>query len=157
MSERAIIAEQIKRKHAEIQVLEEKIKVARIYVRALEDVMRAVDRGEPDAAQSGGEATLRRGSLVAQAREVMLARNEPIHIDDLLAALGKDVNRESKASLAGSLAAYVRKGEVFSRPAPSTFGLVELGHKDSDAIPINDPPPGFGQASSIDMDDEIPF
>ena len=156
MSDRAIIAEQLKRKHFEIQSLEEKIKVARIYVKALEDVVRAIERGEP-AAQDPGEASLRKGSLVAQARDVILAKGEPIHIDDLLSALGKEVTRESKASLAGSLAAYVRKEEVFSRPAPSTFGLIELGHLESNVSNIVEPPVGFGQTFGSDMDDEIPF
>ena len=156
MSDRAIIAEQLKRKHLEIQSLEEKIKVARIYVKALEDVMRAIERGEPDA-QDLGEASLRKGSLVAQARDVILSKGEPVHIDDLLLALGKDVTRESKASLAGSLAAYVRKEEVFSRPAPSTFGLIELGHRESEVSQVSEPPVGFGQTFRSDMDDEIPF
>ena len=53
MSDRAIIAEQLKRKNLEIQSLEEKIKIARIYVRALEDVVKAIERGGPEAMDSG--------------------------------------------------------------------------------------------------------
>jgi len=156
MSDRAIIAEQLKRKMIELHTLEEKTKAARIYVKALEDVMKAIDRGEPDTSESP-EGGLRRGSLVAQARDVILSKGEPIHIDDLLTALGREVTRESKASLAGSLAAYVRKTEIFSRPAPSTFGLLELGHQDGERIQQKEPPKGFGQTLRHEPDDEIPF
>lgn len=156
MSDRAIIAEQLKRKNLEIQSLEEKIKIARIYVRALEDVVKAIERGGPEAMDSG-DASLRKGSLVAQARDAILAKGKPIHIDDLLLVLGREVTRETKASLAGSLAAYVRKEEVFSRPAPSTFGLIELGHQESTNATASEPPPDFGQSLPYGMDDEIPF
>ena len=50
-----------------------------------------------------------------------------MYLDELLGALGKLVTRETKASLTSSLAAYVRKNEIFTRTAPSTCGLVELG------------------------------
>jgi hypothetical protein len=34
------------------------------------------------------------------------------------------------------LAAYVRRGEIFTRPSPNTFGLLELGHdNEADASP----------------------
>ena len=134
MSDRSIVADQLARKNAEILALEEKIKSARIYVKALEDVLRAMERGGA-ALPDEGEIKLQKGSLVAQARNVILKRGTPIYIDDLLSALGRELTRESKASLAGSLAAYVRKEEIFTRPAPSTFGLIELGHTEVAATP----------------------
>lgn len=51
---------------------------------------------------------------------------------------------KAEISLASSLAAYVRKGEIFTRPAPNTFGLVELGHKTIIEEEAG-PPAGFGQ------------
>ena len=155
MSERQVIEAQLRKKESEVASLEEKLKAAKVYVKALEDVLREVDKGV-GSDTSNEDVSLRRGSSVAQAREVILERATPIHIDDLLEALGKEVTRETKASLTGSLAAYVRKNEIFTRPAPSTFGLIELGHyhieEDSD-----EPPSGFGRSNSIDEDDEIPF
>ena len=153
MSDRSIVRDQISRKNVEIQALEKKIEGARVYVRALEDVLRIMERGVSD--EDGGDPGLRKGSLVAQARDLILERGQPIYIDDLLVALGKDVTRENKASLAGSLAAYVRKNELFSRPAPSTFGLIELGHREVQEE--SEPPQDFGSPSANAMDDEIPF
>ncbi|WP_108814961.1 hypothetical protein [Loktanella sp. Alg231-35] len=156
MSERAIIEAQLEKKVAEIQSLEDKLKVAKVYVKALEDVIKAIDKGGDDSV-SVGDVTLRKGSLVAKARDVIMGRGSPIHIDDLLEALGREVTRETKASLTGSLAAYVRKEEIFTRPAPSTFGLIELKHFEIEEVEKS-PPQGFGYAStSTDMDDEIPF
>ena len=156
MSERSVIEKQLEKKITEIQNLERKLEAAKVYVKALEDVLRAIDKDGADSASDGG-VSLRKGSLVAQARDVILDRGTPIHVDDLLEALGREVNRETKASLTGSIAAYVRKEEIFTRPAPSTFGFIELDH-----LEIEDeqeaPPENFGFSSpSRDYDDEIPF
>ncbi len=154
MSERRIIEAQLSKKISEIQSLEEKLKVARIYVKALEDVLKVIGK-EDNSESNESESSLRKGSSVAQAREVIIERGAPIHIDDLLEALGKEVTRETKASLTGSLAAYVRRGEIFTRPAPSTFGLVELGHLEIEDEQV-EPPIGFGGTNNS-LDDEIPF
>ncbi len=154
MSERKIIEGQLSKKITEIQALEEKVKSARVYVRALEDILKELDKSAtatPGSVES--DVSMRRGSSVDQARAVILERGAPIHIDDLLEALGREVTRETKASLTGSLAAYVRREEVFTRPAPSTFGLIELGHFEIADEP-NEPPGAFGGGQE---DDEIPF
>ena len=66
-----------------------------------------------------------------------------MHVSALIEELGKDLNRKSRASMTGSLGAYARRGEIFTRPAPNTFGLIELGHKA--AIEEKEKPPaGFG-------------
>jgi hypothetical protein len=89
-----------------------------------------------------------------------------VHLDDLLLELGKKVTRSSQASLAGSLAAYVRREEIFTRPAPNTFGLIELGHDSEGDGEVEDdfePPAGFGRQPVVksgfadDLDDDVPF
>lgn len=160
MSERKAIEDKLRKKQVEIAALEEKIKAAKAYSSALRDVLRLFDKSdEPDT----GETKLRAGSAVAQAREVILSRGEPVHIDELLEAMGKGVTRDSKASLGGSLAAYVRNHDIFARTAPATFGLIELGHTEDDEEE-DEPPAGFGveppAASATfgdDLDDDIPF
>lgn len=160
MSERSVVEEQLKKKEAEVILLEEKLKVARVYLRALQDVQKAVLRNSSGStAGSEADVSLRPGSTISQAREAILAHGAPMYIDDLLVALGKEVSREEKASLTGNLAAYVRKGEVFTRPMPSTFGLVELADVRQE-VGASQPPAGFGktEARHVDpVDDEIPF
>lgn len=159
MSERSVIESKIKRKETEIQSLERKIKAAKIYLQALRDIQGAIAKDVEKVDSSG--TLLRKGSAVAQARDIIQMLGVPVHIDDLIKSLGKEVTRESKASLTGSLAAYVRREEIFTRPAPNTYGLRELNHFEMDQ-PADEPPRSFGAAPNPsaklpDFDKEIPF
>ena len=155
MSDRDIIVERIRKKEAEIQGFEERLKVARIYVQALQDILNVLAR-DSDTPQS--DSALRPGSSVTLARDVILKAGQPVHINELLDALGKGITREGRASLTSSLAAYVRRGDIFTRPAPNTFGLIELGHTQQQILPPDEPPPSFGKpAEPLRRDDEIPL
>jgi hypothetical protein len=55
----------------------------------------------------------------------------------------KPIAKNSKTSLSGSLASYVREHKIFTRPAPNTFGLVEFAE-----VAIKEPPEGFGELAS---------
>ena len=152
MNEREKIRLKLNKKESEIQQLEEKLRTAKVYVQALIDVMKVLD--EPFDS-SFSDSMLKPGSAVAKAREVILKRGQPVHITDILGALGKEMTRESRASLTSSLSSYVRKSEVFTRPAPNTFGLIEMGHTAAESEEA-EPPTGFG-ATSRSTDDEVPF
>jgi len=143
MNEHQKIEQTIRKKEQEIHNLEERVKAAKVYVKALRDVQKMLAVGSDiEPAQS----MLRQGSAVAQARSVILDCGTPMHISDLLVALGKQQTREARASLASSLSAYVRRGEIFSRTAPNTFGLIELDHN-SETEKVPEPPSGFGRIS----------
>ena len=150
MSERAIIQDRLRKKEHEIQTLEEKLRTARTYVHALQDILKMLSKVEPETAN---EATLRPGSAVSQARDAIFRSGAPVHITDLLEALGKEATREVRASLTSSLAAYVRRNEIFTRPAPNTFGLIELGHTTAFGEEEHVPPQGFGRS----IGDDTPF
>lgn len=158
MSERKRIEDRLRKKQTEVASLEEKIKAAKVYITALQDVLKMLGRDADDIDEP--EAKLRPGSSVAQAREAILARGEPMHLDDLLGSMGKDVNSANKASLGGSLAAYVRDNDIFCRTAPNTFGLIELGHQsvEEEADEI-EPPAGFGRepVAAAEIDEDVPF
>lgn len=144
MSERKTIERELLRKQREVAGLESKLQNAKVYVTALQKVLKLLDDATEEVDQT--DAKLRDGSAVAQARTIILSKDCPVHIDDLLISMGKEVTRDAKASLASSLAAYVRRGEIFSRPAPNTFGLIELGH-DTDEFEQDEPAGGFGRES----------
>jgi hypothetical protein len=157
MSERKKIEDRLRKKEQEIISLEEKTRSAKIYVQALRDILKMI--GSDTAETQEAEATLRSGSAADQARRVILDNGAPVHIDDILSALGKDATREAKASLTSSLAAYVRRDEIFTRSAPNTFGLVELGHTSNIEASGNEPPADFGRQTTrvVEIDDDIPF
>ena len=67
-----------------------------------------------------------------------------MHISEILSALGRANEHNARASISGALGAYVRKGEIFVRPKPNTFGLIELGHHESGDAPEEEPPANFG-------------
>lgn len=124
---RSRIEERIRRKEEEIHELESKLREARAYVQALHDALRMLPRERRDKV-APAETVLRPGSSVAEAREAILRAGTPLHVTELLDALGREKTRAARAALAGSISAYVRRGEVFTRPRPNTFGLSELGH-----------------------------
>ena len=143
MGEREVIQDKIKKKEQEIQTLEDKLKTARVYLQALQDISKALSK-EPN---SQAESILREGSAVAQARDLILKKGHPVHINDILDGLGRELTRESRASLTSSIAAYVRRREIFTRSAPNTFGLLELGHQTSNDSDLpSEPPDDFGSS-----------
>jgi hypothetical protein len=71
-------------------------------------------------------SVLRAGSQLAAARDAIRVAGHPLHISDLLTAIGKEPTKANKLSLSGSLGDYVRKQLVFTRPKPNTFGLKEM-------------------------------
>lgn len=154
MSTRKKFEERIKRKEAEIQELEMQVREGRAYVQALQEAMKLLPREGPAGGTDSEEDVLRAGSAVAMARSALQQLGRPLHLLDILTAIGKEPNSANRASLGGSLSAYVRKGEIFTRPAPNTFGLVGFPASSKTEIPS-----GFGRRSEPEdeQDDEIPF
>ena len=86
------------------------------------------ERGDQTAARG-----LRAGSKVAKAREQILLKRGPMHVAELLRAMGEEDTRSNRTSLGGSLGGYARRGEVFRKVGPNKFTLIELdGPEESD-------------------------
>jgi hypothetical protein len=126
------------RKQQEIRNLELQLEKAKTYVEALQDSMRLLPKDG-----STGEATLRPDTILSRTRDVLRIAGTPMHISDILKALGSSTDTKHKLSLGGSLAGYVRKGQIFTRPAPNTFGLIEMNGK-GETKPGEDIPEDFG-------------
>lgn len=158
MDMRRKLEERIRKKEAEVEELRTKIHDAEVALETLHEVRRMLPR-EPGVIS---DAVLRAGSMVADARIAILKAGKPLHIVALLTAMGREPTRENRTSLAGSMAAYVRDSKIFTRPAPNTFGLIELNQEDK-AADGPEPPSNFGEpeptipSTSKDIDDEIPF
>ena len=115
------------RKSQEISDLERQIDMARAYLQAIQDSIKALPR-EPFIQASGEDRSLdlRPGTLLARAKEAIQKNGSPMHISALLDAIGIQNTKKARVSLVGSLGAYVRKGSVFTRSGPNTFGLIEF-------------------------------
>jgi hypothetical protein len=149
MSKRNRIEEKISKKEQEIQELEMKLREAKAYIQALQDVMKMMPREEGESPSIGGtnDSTMRDGSYVSDARDAIRKAGRPLHVVDILKASGRPADRKSRLGMGGSLAAYVRRGEVFTRPKPNTFGLIELANAQPSYQPPTShptPPDDFG-------------
>ena len=138
------IEEKIRKKEQEREDHQRAIAQCDAAIEAYRETMKLVSKDD-----TTGDP-LRQGSLLFKAREAIRGRGKPLHVDELLREIGKPVNKKTKVSLAGSLASYVRKGEVFTRTAPNTFGLRGSGGA------VMEPPPGFGKVTGDEeVDDEM--
>lgn len=144
MIDRRKLEDRIRKKEAEIQELEKLIGEGRAYVQALNDVLKMLPRESKEVESVGSDVSLREGSSASLAREAIVRMGRPAHVSELLAAIGKEDTRENRTSLSGALAAYVRKREIFTRPAPNKFGLIELGHTQQ-PLSADQPPDDFGE------------
>jgi hypothetical protein len=130
------IEKKIRQKEEDVRRLENELLQTRAYLDAMRESLRLI--GKSSGANESD--SLRPGSLVDKARTAIRKAGEPLHIDKILPAIGKELSKKNKISLSSSLAGYVREGFVFTRPAPNTFGLVEFTKSHSEG-----PPDGFGE------------
>ncbi len=137
MNTRRNIERLIQKSEQELFELHDAIQMKRAYIQGLRDTLKYLPKDYADDTTS----TLRVGSDLAKAQEAILKAGKPLHITELLKALGKEPTHKSRVSLSGSIGAYVRNKQFFTRPAPNTFGLIE----EADAPRSNgEPPENFG-------------
>jgi|ERR1022692_721257 hypothetical protein len=112
----------VNKKQEEIASLELQIREAGAYLQALQDSMKLLPRDSNGI----GEHTLRPGSALAKARDVLKAVGTPLPIAEILKAMGKPQDKKHRVSLVGTLSGYARDGKTFTKTAPNTFGLREF-------------------------------
>jgi|HubBroStandDraft_3_1064219.scaffolds.fasta_scaffold196337_2 hypothetical protein len=115
----------IEKKEQELARLESDAAHIRAYLEGLNDALKALPKEVANGSVER-QHVLRPNSALAKAREALMRAKQPLYIDDLLLAVGKDIKPENRISLAGTLSSYVRNGKVFTKTAPNTFGLVEF-------------------------------
>lgn len=137
MLQRNRIENKIKQKEQEIHELEINIMQAKSYLLALNDMLKMLPREN----NGPSKPMLRAGTEMAKVRDLLELIGKPMHLNEILKSMGKENTKNTRAALAGSLAGYVRKGVIFTRPAPNTFGLIDFESISSDD---DGPPDGFG-------------
>lgn len=145
------LQKRVEKKQQEISQLEIQLKEAMAYLQALQDTLKLLPREGIN--QGAATDLLRAGSTVWKARDAIKKAAEPLHINNILKAIGKPIDKRNRLSLSGSIAGYVRKGEIFIRTAPNTFGLMELGHRPDGEAEISDE---FGLPDGVGEDQQPP-
>jgi hypothetical protein len=110
------------RKEIEINNLRIQLAQAEAYLQAVQDSIKVLPKDPPNGKT---EPDLRPGTLLSQARDVLKTEGKPMHVNEILAKMGKTVDKANRVSLSGSLAAYVRKRTIFKKTGPNIFALQE--------------------------------
>lgn len=136
MNGRLQIERKIESKRQEIAELDNKLRESQAFLQGLQEALKVISRDS-----SEGEISLREGSNVAKARDVIKRAGKPLHVKDILKAIGKDNSRNNRSSLSASISSYVKKGDIFTKAGAYTFGLVEFDRSpkvgDDEDLPEN--------------------
>lgn len=117
----------IEKKRTEVEAMRTALRLEERYLEAMLDAYKILPRSGEDTNGTGRPSNLRSGSNTAKAYEALKRAGHPLHVKDLVEAMGQKITRQSTQSIASSVRAYVVKGEIFTKPAPNTYGLVEFG------------------------------
>ena len=107
---------------------------AGVYIQALKDTLKRIPVDPLDV--TAPKVKLRAGSDLEKVQNVIRKAGKPIHINLIIASMGeagKAFVGPKFNGLVGSLTGYAKKGRVFTRPEPNTFGLVEFIHNSIEA------------------------
>lgn len=132
----------IDKKQQEIRNLEMQMVEANAYIQALQDSMKLLPRDESGVEAS--EHVLREGSTLAKTRDLLKHAGAPMQIGEILKLLGKPQDKKHRVSLAGTLSGYAKRGRIFTKTAPNTFGLVEFGTSQPEPKAEDELPEEFG-------------
>jgi hypothetical protein len=122
MGARESLQRLIDKKQAELADLEIQLREGRAYIQALQDSMKIIPR---DAGEE--QPDLRPHSALAKTRDLIKNSGKPLHIGEILQLLGKPNDKKNRVSISGTLSSYARNHRIFTKTAPNTFGLIELG------------------------------
>ena len=139
MSLTADLSKRVDKKRQEIVALEQQMLAARAYVQAMEEALRLAGRMNAPETARERSSSLRQGSLPAKAYPVLKRNLRPMYLVALLEGMEVQPTNKNKRALASSLSAYARKREIFTRPEPNTFGLIEFEEDTSDGSSEGEP------------------
>ena len=108
----------------EIESLEQENAIDEAYVQAMGVAIDAVSKSE---SKPSVRPAIKSGSRPDMARKALASHKKPMHIGDLLGAMGVDDTEDNRTNVSRALSSHVTQGRVFTRPASYTFGLLEWG------------------------------
>lgn len=142
MDLRKRVEKEIEKQEALIDDLRHQLTGAESYLKAQMDMLKMLPRDAESLRNAA--ASLRPGSESAKIRDILQEAGAPMHLNEILAKMGRTPTRENKSAISGTLSGYVRRGAVFTRPAPNTFGLIPTPEE----RPSEEPPENFGTDAS---------
>ena len=132
MRMRRELERKIEKERQKIADLKLQVEKAEAFIQGLQEAVKLLPRDDTSP------QLLRPGSDMAKARDLIRRVVKPLHISEIVEGIGKENTKKTRLSLGGSVAGYARRGKVFKKTAPNTFGLLESSSYD------DEPPSGFG-------------
>ena len=94
MGFREQLIDKLKKKEGEIRGHENKIREARVYIQALQDMLRSLpDEGATPDGTSTTDNILRPGSMPHKTYELLVKARKPLHISVILKGIGEEPTR----------------------------------------------------------------
>ena len=78
------------------------------------------------ATPNGSSRGFRPGSEMERAQNALKVAGKAMHIGAIVVAIGKEDSKDNRTNLQSQLNAHAKNGNVFTRPAPGTYGLIEF-------------------------------
>ena len=153
MAIRTELEKRIEKERQKITELQRQLDRAAAFAQGLQEAMKMLPK-DRQVEVIKGKGFLRPGSDMQKVQEILLRTGRPMHITEILPALGKPCTKTTVASICSSLSRYVRRGEIFKRVGPNQFYLVELESSPADSKDGIDLPPDFGKENPVD---DLPF
>lgn len=140
-SSRRQIEKLIEKSEDEILSWQVAIDYKKSYIQGLRDTLKYL----PKDAVAVEESQLRPGTTLAKTYDFLREQGSPVHVMEILKALGKEPTNKNRVSLSGSIGFYVRRKQFFTRPAPNTFGVIDApANLQRNGLSVDEPPEGFG-------------
>lgn len=109
--------------YAQIAELEGRAREAQSYLQALQDSIRLLLKNEGNG--SSKEARIKPGSNPDKVYALLKKAGHPLHIKTIVEGIGLQYSKMTRSTINSALIPYLKKGQVFTRPEPGTYGLVE--------------------------------
>ena len=139
MNARNDIEKRIEKERQKISDLKTEISRIESFILGLQEALKIIPKDGETKSSRMRRGTIRAGSEIAKIQELIRQEGKPLHIGEIVVGLGKPDTKPNRMSISGSLGRYVRRGEVFNRPGPNLFSLVDM------AVPSKEElPPDFG-------------
>ena len=131
MTERTIAEAHIATQKAELSALKERALRLEISIDAAEKLLSLMN----NVTTASAEVVLKSGSRADETYRVLFDAGEPLHVGEIIRRMEREDTPGNRNSLVGMLSRHIRRGQIFARTGPNTFGLLA---DDGDTEPHGD-------------------
>jgi hypothetical protein len=161
MSVRDDIEKRIVKEKQKISDLQKQIERSNAFVQGMQEALKLLS-GNSKGIEPAKEISYFRSGDTKSAYETLKQTGSPMHIDELLSAIGKPISKQNRASLASSLHRAAKRSGIVKSIGNNTFSLSEIStngrtNESVDKEVLLKLPDNFGEDIKPKDNDDIPF